>query len=39
MSSFQPKTGRERPRKNKKKKFIAPISSYPTQNRELKQNS
>ena len=38
MTSFQAKTGRERLWKREKKKFIDPISSYLTRNRELQKN-
>ena len=38
MASFQAKTGRERLRK-RNFFFFAPISSYPTRNREFQNNS
>ena len=37
MGSFQAKIGWERMRK-RKKKFIAPINSYPTRNRKFQRN-
>ena len=37
MTSFQAKTGQERPRK--KKKIIVLINSYPTRNRKFQKNS
>ena len=37
MASVQAKTGWERMRK-RKKKFIAPINSYPTRNRKFQRN-
>ena len=38
MASFQAKTGWERQRKSeKKKKFIVPISSYPTHYKEFQK--
>ena len=39
MTSFQAKTGRERLWKREKKKFIDPISSYLTRNREFQKDS
>ena len=38
MASFQAKTGRDSQRK-RKKKFIVPISYYPTRNRKFQKNS
>ena len=40
ISSFQAKTGGERPRNGKKKKKISvPISSDPTRSKEFQKNS
>ena len=38
MASFEAKTGRDSQRK-RKKKFIVPISYYPTRNRKFQKNS
>ena len=37
MATFQAKTGWDQLRKRKKKKFIVPISSFPTSNREFQK--